>query len=312
MRPRHLLLTTTLAATVWSGHAAAQAPASAPQPFAASDRLPFDAAVTTATLPNGLKYYIRRNTRPEKRVMLQLAVKAGSVDEADDQQGLAHFLEHMAFNGTKRFKAGELIAALESTGARMGPHVNAYTSFDETVYMFQLPTDREGVVQKGLQALADFAGGMMLEPAEIEKERGVVIEEWRGGLGVGSRLRDQQIPVLYHQSKYAERLPIGKPEVLKSFTPAELRAFYTKWYRPDRMALVIVGDIEVAQVEVQVKSLFATTPKAAGPAPERKYDLPLHDELLMKVATDTEATQSSVTVMRKRRRGEEATVAAYR
>src|SRR5688572_10246414 len=181
MRPRHLLLTTTLAATVWSGHAAAQAPASAPQPFAASDRLPFDAAVKTGTLSNGLTYYIRRNTRPEKRVLLQLAVKAGSVDEADDQQGLAHFLEHMAFNGTKRFKPGELIAALESTGARMGPHVNAYTSFDETVYMFQLPTDKPGVVERGLQGLADFAGGMTLDPAEIDKERGVVIEEWRGG-----------------------------------------------------------------------------------------------------------------------------------
>ena len=131
---------------------------------------------------------------------MQLAVKAGSIDEENDQQGLAHFLEHMAFNGTRHFKAGELIATLESTGARMGPHVNAYTSFDETVYQFELPTNREGVVEKGLQALADFAGGMLLTPTEIDKERGVVIEEWRGGLGAGSRLRDQQIPVLYYQS----------------------------------------------------------------------------------------------------------------
>jgi zinc protease len=159
---------------------------------------------------------------------MQLAVKAGSIDEETDQQGLAHFLEHMAFNGTRHFKAGELIATLESTGARMGPHVNAYTSFDETVYMFELPTNREGIIEKGLQALADFGGGMLLSPAEIDKERGVVIEEWRGGLGAGSRLRDQQIPVLYYQSKYAERLPIGKPEILKSFTPDRLKAFYTK------------------------------------------------------------------------------------
>ena len=159
-------------------------------------------------------------------------MKAGSVDEENDQQGLAHFLEHMAFNGTKRFKPGELIAALESTGARLGPHVNAYTSFDETVYMFELPTDKEGLVEKGLQALADFAGGMSLDPVEIDKERGVVVEEWRGGLGAGSRLRDQQIPVLYYESKYAERLPIGKPEILKGFKPERLRAFYTKWYRP--------------------------------------------------------------------------------
>ena len=243
------LLVLTLTAGANAGPASpkgASAQAGAPQAsqpaLAMSDKIPFDPAVTTGTLPNGLRYYIRKNGRPEKRVTMHLAVKAGSVDETDQQQGLAHFLEHMAFNGTRRFKAGELIAALESTGARMGPHVNAYTSFDETVYMFQLPTDREGVALKGLQALADFAGGMLLEPAEIDKERGVVIEEWRGGLGVGARLRDQQIPVLYHQSKYAERLPIGKPEVLKSFTRTELRAFYTKWYRPDRMAVIVVGE----------------------------------------------------------------------
>src|SRR5688572_33147758 len=228
---------------------AGQSPAQGPSP---TDRIPFDAAVTTATLPNGLKYYIRRNTRPEKRVSMQLAVKAGSVDEENDQQGLAHFLEHMAFNGTKRYKPGELIAALESTGARLGPHVNAYTSFDETVYMFELPTTKEGLIERGLQALADFAGGITLDPKEVEKERGVVIEEWRGGLGAGSRLRDQQIPVLFYESKYAERLPIGKPEVLKSFRPERLRAFYTKWYRPDRMAVVAVGDIETATLEGQI------------------------------------------------------------
>ena len=122
----------------------------------------------------------------------------------------------MGFNGTKHFKAGELIAALESTGARLGPHVNAQTGFDDTIYMFQLPTDRPEIVEKGMQALADFAGGMTLDPKEIDKERGVVLEEWRGGLGAGSRLRDQQIPVLFFKSKYAERLPIGKPEILKS------------------------------------------------------------------------------------------------
>ena len=168
--------------------------------FAPAEKLPFDPAVTTGTLPNGLTYYLRRNTRPEKRVSLQLAVKAGSVDEEDDQQGLAHFVEHMAFNGSRHFKPGELISTFESTGARLGPHVNAYTGFDETVFMFTLPTDRDGIVLKGIQALSDFAGGLSLDPAEIDKERGVVIEEWRGGLGASSRLRDQQIPVLYYKS----------------------------------------------------------------------------------------------------------------
>ncbi|MGH9310014.1 MAG: M16 family metallopeptidase [Vicinamibacterales bacterium] len=303
-----------LAAALAVGHAqtpapAGQAPAAGLSP---GGKLPFDSAVTTGTLPNGLKYYIRKNGRPENRVSLQLAVKAGSVDEENDQQGLAHFLEHMAFNGTKRFKPGELIAALESTGARLGPHVNAYTSFDETVYMFQLPTDKEGLVEKGIQALADFAAGMTLDPKEIEKERGVVIEEWRGGLGASSRLRDQQIPVLYFESKYAERLPIGKPEVLKSFEPERLRAFYTKWYRPDRMAVVAVGAIDVAHMEELIRSEFGALTKPSTPPPDRSHVVPLHTELLVKVATDDEATQSSVSLLGKRKNTPEDTAAGYR
>ena len=295
-----------------AGLAGAQAtpPQQAAPPL--SDLIPFDPAVTRATLPNGLTYYVRKNTRPEKRVMMQLAVKAGSVDETDAQQGLAHVLEHMAFNGTKRFKPGELIAALEATGARLGPHLNAYTSFDETVYQFELPTDKEGIVEKGMQALADFAGGMTLDPKEIDKERGVVVEEWRGGLGAGSRLRDQQIPVLYYKSRYADRLPIGKPEVLKTFTPDQLRAFYTKWYRPDRMAVVVVGDIDVAAMETLVKSEFGPLAKPATPAPERTYPVPLPAETLVKVATDPEATQSSVSLVQKRPGEESGTVGSYR
>ena len=157
--------------------------------------LPLDAAIRTGTLPNGLKYFIRRNGRPEKRVSLRLAVKTESLEEADDQQGLAHLIEHMAFNGSAHFKAGELVSYFERLGARLGPHVNAYTSFDETVYMLDLPTDQGDVVARGLAALSDFAGGLNLDAAEIEKERGVVIEEWRGGLGAGSRVRDKQIPI---------------------------------------------------------------------------------------------------------------------
>lgn len=293
--------------------AQAQAPA-APQSrsFAPSTPLPFDPAVTTGSLPNGLTYYIRRNARPEKRVLLRLAVKAGSVDEADDQRGLAHFLEHMAFNGSRHFKPGELIATFEKTGSRLGPHVNAQTGFDNTIYMLQLPTDQGDVVVKGMQALADFAGGMTLDPAEIDKERGVVIEEWRGGLGAGSRLRDQQIPILFHQSKYAERLPIGQPEVLKSFTPETLRAFYTKWYRPDRMAVVVVGDVDPAEMEAMIREEFGSLAKPASPPPDRVYPTPLHSELLVKVATDPEAPRSSVSLIRKRERLRQETVADYR
>ena len=210
-----------------SGQAQSGAPAPPmPLAFDPTSVIPLDKSVTTGTLPNGLRYYVRRNGRPEKRVMLQLAVKAGSVDETDKQQGLAHFLEHMGFNGTSHFKPGELIATLESTGARLGPHVNAQTGFDDTIYMFQLPTDKDGIVEKGMQALADFAGGMTLDPKEIDKERGVVIEEWRGGLGAGSRLRDQQIPVLFDESQYAERLPLGQPDSHKGVKPERRRAGY--------------------------------------------------------------------------------------
>jgi len=310
---RRAVLTAALGALVTpSIPSRAQAPAAQQPAFAPSDPLPFDKAVTRGTLPNGLTYYIRRNSRPEKRVMLQLAVKAGSIDESDEQQGLAHFLEHMAFNGSRNFKPGELIATLESTGARMGPHVNAYTSFDETVYMFQVPTDKPGIVDKGLQALADVGGALTLDPKEIDKERGVVIEEWRGGLGAAARIRDQQIPVLFHKSKYADRLPIGKPEVLKTFTREQLRAFYVRWYRPDRMALVIVGDIDPAQMESRVKSMFGPIRKPAAAAPERAYPIPLPLELLVKVATDSEASQSSISVVRKRTSGKDERVADYR
>ncbi len=280
--------------------------------FAPADRLPFDQAVTTGTLPNGLRYYIRKNARPEKRVEMQLAVKAGSVDEANDQQGVAHFLEHMAFNGSRHFKPGELVATLESSGARMGPHLNAYTSFDETVYMFQLQTDREGLVEKGMQALADFAGGLTLDPKEVEKERGVVIEEWRGRLGAGQRILDQQVPVLFYKSKYAERLPVGKPEIVKAVPVARVRAFYRQWYRPDRMAVVIVGDIDPGKMLALIKAEFGALPKPASAAPPRKYVVPMHAETLVKVATDPEQQGSSVSIMRKRPAGPDDTVADYR
>src|ERR1700730_18006650 len=197
-----------------------QAPTTGARRFNPRDTIPFDQAIHTATLPNGLKYFVRQNARPEKRVALRLVVKAGSLEEADDQQGLAHFIEHMAFNGSTHFKPGELVSYFESTGARLGPHVNAYTSFDETVFMLELPTDSAEVVTKGLLALADFAGGLTLDPKERDKERGGLLEEGRARLGAGSRVRDRQIPVLYSKSRYAEGLPIGKPDILRTAPPA--------------------------------------------------------------------------------------------
>src|SRR5688500_428349 len=167
--------------------------------------LPLDPAIRVGTLPNGLTILIRRNAQPSQRARLRLAVKAGSIDEADDERGLAHLLEHMAFNGSTHFKAGELVTYLESIGSRFGPDVNAYTSFDETVYMLEVPTDREEILVRGLDALSDFAAGISLEASEIDRERGVVIEEWRGRQGAATRMEAVQMRALYGASKYTDR-----------------------------------------------------------------------------------------------------------
>jgi zinc protease len=274
--------------------------------------LQLDPAVRTGTLPNGLRWFVRRNARPEKRVALRLAVKAGSIDEEDDQRGLAHVLEHMAFNGTAHFKPGELVAYLESIGARFGPHVNAYTSYDETVYMLDVPTDREGTLDRGFAALSDFAGGMALDQKEVDRERGVVIEEWRGRLGASARIQAMHAKAIYGSSKYAERLPIGTPEVLKTFTPRRLRDFYDTWYRPDRMAVVVVGDLEPAAAEQLVTRYFAPL-RARGPAVERPvYPVPAHAETRFGIASDPEAQQSSVVLVHKRRLQDVRTVGDYR
>lgn len=292
----------------------AQTPAaSAPTaPVATSGPLPSDPAVTIGTLPNGLRYYVRRNTRPEKRVLVWLAVKTGSLHEDDDQRGLAHLLEHMAFNGTAHFKPGELVSFFETAGARFGPHVNAYTSFDETVYMLQVPTDKDGLVDKGLLALADFAGGMSLDPAEIDKERGVVIEEWRLQQGASWRILEKQAPVLYYKSRYAERIPIGTPEILRSFPAARLKDFYQTWYRPDRMAVVVVGDIEPAVIVPKVRELFAPLAPARPAAAEPSHDLPAHPETLVNVGADAEQQASNVSVLHKRPTLSQGTAEDYR
>ena len=279
--------------------AAAQAQPSGPAPLPLDTVMPFDAVVRRGTLPNGLSYYIRQNDQPDNRLMLRLAVKAGSLDEAEDQQGLAHFIEHMAFNGSTHFKPGELISYFESTGARLGPHVNAYTSFEETVYMLEVPTDKPEIVRQGLTALADFAGGLTFDPAEVERERGVVLEEWRGRLGAGSRVQDQQIPVLFHDSRYAARLPIGKPEIIQGAPVERLRAFYDAWYRPENMALVIVGDVDPQAIETSLREMFSPLKDRVPEIPRQPSGVPLHRELLVSVVPDPEITATSVQVLRK-------------
>jgi zinc protease len=297
------------AAPAWSVR-----PQTAPAPASArlDEALPFDPAVRTGRLPNRITYYIRKNGRPENRVALRLAVKAGSVLEEEDQRGLAHFLEHMSFNGSANFKPGELVAYLESIGARFGADANAYTSFDETVYMLDVPTDKPGLVEKGLLALSDFAARATLSDSEIEKERGVVLEEWRLGQGAGSRIQRQQLPVLLHGSRYAERLPIGTPEVLRSFPSERVRAFHRSWYRPELMAVVAVGDVDPAALETQIRARFGDIPKSPRERPLPVYDIPAHAQTLVSVATDPEARGSSVSVVFKHRRLEEKTVADFR
>ncbi len=304
-----IFLFATLAAAT-----SAQAPQPAAAPAAVDLRatVPFDSAVRTGTLPNGLRYFLRQNPRPEKRISLRLAVKAGSLFEADDQQGLAHLIEHMAFNGSAHFKPGELVSYFEASGARLGPHVNAYTSFDETVYMLDLPTESSEVVTKGLLALADFAGGLSLAPEEVDKERGVVIEEWRGRLGAQSRVRDKQIPVLFYHSRYADRLPIGKPEILRTAPVARLRAFYDTWYRPERMALVVVGDISLETLEAGVRDAFGPLQNRAPAAQPPDGTVPLQKETLYSITADPEITNSTVQILRKRPADTKGTVGDYR
>src|SRR5687767_3312618 len=204
------------------------APAS-PEP----DVLPLWPKVKRGTLPNGLTYYVLPHGKPEQRASLWLAVNAGSVQEDEDQKGLAHFVEHMAFNGTKRFPKQAIIDYIEKVGMQFGPDVNAYTSFDETVYMLTVPTDDLKVTHTGLDILRDWAGDVTLDTVEVDKERGVVLEEWRLGRGPFARRDDKQWPIIFQGSKYGVRLPIGDPKVLETAKRDTLARYYKDWYRPD-------------------------------------------------------------------------------
>ena len=258
-----------------------------------AQNIPLDPSVRTGTLSNGMKYYIKKNVKPEKKVEFRLAINAGSINEDEDQRGLAHFMEHMNFNGTKNFPENKLVDFLQSIGIKFGQHLNAYTSFDETVYMLPVPLDKPGNLDSGLKVMEDWAFNALLTDKEIEKERGVVLEELRLGLGADKRMLDQYLPKLAYNSRYADRLPIGKKEILQNFKPEALRRFHKDWYRPDLMALVVVGDINVDEMEQKIKANFS---KYQNPANARKrvdYEMPNHKETLISIATDADATSSS-------------------
>ncbi len=211
---------------------------------------------------NGLTYYVRKNARPAKRAVLWLVVDAGSVLEDDDQRGLAHFLEHMAFNGTRRYAKQEIVNYLQGLGMRFGPDINAFTSFDETVYQLEVPTD-DAALDRAVDILHEWAQGITIDPAEVDKERGVVLEERRLGRGAQGRLLDKLVPAALPRSKYGDRLPIGTEDVLKHASADTLRRFYRAWYRPELMAVVAVGDFDAAAMEKRIAGRFGDLPAAA-------------------------------------------------
>ncbi len=225
--------------------------------FKLKDTIPLNSSVKIGKLSNGLTYYIKKNAKPEKKLELRLVLNAGSILEDDNQLGLAHFMEHMNFNGSKHFPKNELVNYLQTIGVKFGADLNAYTSFDETVYILPIPTEKPEIVEKGFTVLEDWAGGALLSDEEINKERGVVLEELRSGKGSQERMRNKYFPELLNGSKYALRLPIGNEDLLKTFQPEQLRKFYKDWYRPDLMAVIVVGDIDVAEAEAKIIAHFS-------------------------------------------------------
>lgn len=254
-----------------------------------SDPLPIASEIKIGKLSNGLTYYIRKNTRPEKKIELRLVINAGSILEDDDQQGLAHFMEHMVFNGTKHFKKNELVSFLQSIGVEFGADLNAYTSFDETVYILPIPTDKKENIEKGFLILEDWASNATLDPKEIDKERGVVLEESRLGKGANDRMNKVIFPKLFEGSKYANRLPIGKEDILKNFKAETLKRFYKDWYRPDLMAVIVVGDLEPIEAEKMIKAHFEKLKNPVNEKPRTYATIPARKNSEGLVVTDKEA-----------------------
>ena len=270
--------------------------------------LAFDPSVVRGAVSNGLSYYIRHNEEPRDRAQIALVVRAGSVHEEEHQQGLAHFVEHMAFNGTDRFAKQEIVEYLESIGNIFGPDVNAQTGFDDTRYWLEFPTDDPEIAETAFRILSDWAYGISFDPEEVDLERGVVLEEWRLSQGFSSRLQDSLLELLFGSSLYANRAPIGLPEVIEGATAELLREYYERWYRPDLMAVVAVGDFDVEEMKAKVKQHFA--PPAEGEASQESaavgaqtdrpsVEVPGHERPWINVFTDAESPGSQFVLIRK-------------
>lgn len=269
------------------------------QGYDLNKKLPISSDVRIGTLDNGLKYYVRSNPKPEDKIELRLVVNAGSVLETDEQRGLAHFMEHMNFNGTKNFEKNDLVDYLQSIGVKFGADLNAYTSFDETVYILPIPCDNPETLEKGFQVIEDWAHNATLTEEAIDDERGVVLEEYRLGLGADKRMLAEYLPKLMYGSKYADRLPIGTKDVLENFDYEAVRSFYKDWYRPDLMAVVAVGDLPVDEIEAKVKEHFSRLEMPEKPKERMNHDLPNHKETFIAIATDKEAPFANVQIMYK-------------
>jgi len=262
--------------------------------------IPVDPDVRIGKLDNGLTYYIRHNNWPENRAEFYIAQKVGSIQENDDQRGLAHFLEHMAFNGSKHFKGNELLRWCESIGVKFGTDLNAYTSIDQTVYnISNVPTTREGIVDSCLLILYDWADGLLLEQEEIEKERGVIHEEWRLRTSAQQRMLERDLPKLYPGSKYGYRMPIGLMEIIDNFERPFLQAYYEKWYRPDNQAIIVVGDVDVNKVEEKIKGMFADIKLPENPEKVVKYPVPDNAEPIIVIDKDKEQRYNIMEVLMK-------------
>ena len=283
---RHLLLSLVLLAFSWQAFAA----------FDLNAPLPINPLLKMGKLDNGLTYYIQKNNKPEKRIELRLVVKAGSILEDDDQQGLAHFTEHMVFNGSTHFKKHELISYLQSIGIKFGADLNAYTGFDETVYILPVPTDNKERLDKGLLVLEDWAQGATFNDADIDAERNIVLEEARLGKGAGDRINKKLYPAIFNGSRYADRLPIGKEAIIKNFKYDAIKRFYRDWYRPNLMAVMIIGDVDVNEAEKLVHDHFDKLKNPDNERPRNYAQSPIRSNTTSMVITDPEATNNAVMI----------------
>ena len=277
-----------------------------------SDTLTPDPQILIGKLANGLTYYIQHNEKPKNRVTFRLVVNAGSICETNDQQGLAHVNEHLCFNGSKHFKKSDLISFIQASGVKFGVHLNAQTSFDETIYKLQMPSDRPSLLDSAMLVLEDWAHNVSLRDTTIDKVRKVVKEEWRGDLGAGERMRKEYLPIILKGSRYAERVPIGKIDVIDTAHYATVKSFYHDWYRPDLMAVFVVGDANVKEMQKLIEKHFSNIPNPKNEKKRVIYGVPDNKAPLVAIATDPETTMNQVVIFYKHPRHVGNTVGYFR